>query len=341
MSYRHFGQMLCLFIAVSLLLTACGEKTNTETVTTLNERLEETKALFDSDDYPGAAKAFGTLLDDFRQSEPDINYKTAMSLREQVLLPLYEWLGVTEDTWRGGVDDTSRIVGSPMWAQAIIQGSYQKDADNSTKAHYVVAGTEDLLERVYRYCLYRYYRHAMDEGADICALGELPYTHDQAWGEFSKALIEKYPVELSDDFAWQGGSKLLIQDGEKTRTEWRDWVLEDLSPMDLAVSVDEVGYILEIAEEWSPMNFEWVNSTTGDVVKEYYQSNVMITLKDLSTGDARVLLTSSASPSFSSAMDFNSSAGNVGRHSYSDAKVDLREKVYPALKGIARVFPDE
>ena len=339
MSKRMKRVGLWLLICAALMLTGCGSgSVNKAEIEALNARIAEAEALYDAGDFFGAAKGLDAILVDYRQRKAGLDYKAAMALREQTLLPLYAWMGVTENTWRGGEDDASRFVGNPVWASAIIQETYQRDADKKTKTSYVTSGLDSALEIACRNSLYQYYRQAMDAGEDIYALDALAYAHDDAWAEFSKALYKKYPVELPDDFTWKGGKKLLITDGEKQYGKWAEKVLDGVSAADLATNADEAGYVLRIDEEWVQLNASWVHKDSGNVVKQYYRSDITIALKDLSTGEEHELYTCSKQPSQTSMMNFNSY--NVGKHADKDIQEAVREHVFPALEGIVHVFAD-
>lgn len=341
MTRRFKRMLLCLLVAATLALSGCGGKVDDAFIETLNGRLHEAEALYDAGDWLGAAKRFSALLADYRQERQAIGDDTALALRERVLLPFYDWAGVTAKSGKTGAYDDRQLIGNPLWAGQVITEQYQKDVarDRKRKASFLTYSLDSALELLERNSLYRYYRRAMEAGEDIYSLDEMPYVHDKVWEAFSETLLREYPIELTDDFTWQGGRKLVICDDEHAHCYWRDTALYSLSTMDLATAPDEAGYVLRFHEELVPLDAAWVNKNSGNVMKQYYRSDITITLEDLSTGEARVLHTCSASPSHSTMMQYNSSAGNIGVHE--DKGGILREYVFPEMEGIVHVFAKE
>lgn len=339
---RRIRRMLFLLVAATLALSGCGAKVDNAFIESLNERLHEAEVLYDAADWPGAAKRFSALLADYRQKRQEISDDTALALRERVLLPFYDWAGVTAGSGgKSGENDDDQLIGNPLWADQVITEQYQKNVagDRQRKADFLAYSLDSALELMERNSLYRYYRRAMEAGEDIYSFDELPYTHDKVWEAFSETLLKKYPIELTDGFTWQGGKKLVICDDEHAHCYWRDTALYGISTMDLATRADEAGYVLRFHEELVPLDAAWVNKSSGNVMKQYYRSDITITLEDLSTGEARVLHTCSASPSHSTLMQYNSSYGTIGRH---ENQYDtLCEHVFPEIEGIVHVFAKE
>ena len=187
---------------------------------------------------------------------------------------------------------------------------------------------------MFRNSLYQYYREQEDAGRDVGLLEELPYVHDKTWKEFTRTLCMKYRIDRAD-VTFKRGKKLMVENHESTWT-WQEAALLYIAPMDLAVSADEVGYILHIDEEKVPLNVAWVNKKTGNTVKNYYRSDITVSLENLETGEIIELCNGSATPNTGPATNFNSP--NVGRHSMSDAFEAIENGAYPVLGRYIHIY---
>ena len=321
--------VILLILSVAVMLSAC-EKVDGQAIEAMSAQLAQAEALHDAGDALGAAKAFRSMKEQFVEAQSKMNHKTAKALRERVLLPLYQWLGLT--------DGSSTIIGSPLWWQEINDGSYERKRNDDERTSYILYATEETLELLYRNSLYDRYRHVADEGGDIYTLEELPYAHDKGWSELSQTFYRKYqyPLNGTGSVPYKGGNKLLIRDQEKTGT-WSRAILQHVSTPDLAKDLDEARFVIHIEEDLVALNARWVDSRTGNTVKNYYRSDVTLTLEDLATGETQVLCKGSASPKvIPGVTNFNSS--NVGRHDGRDVAATLEQEALPILGKYMHVF---
>lgn len=280
--------------------------------------------LYEAGEYLDAARLLEEQISALKAAGDYEDLGDGLEDLETILLPLYDWMGVT-----GG---EARIVGTPDNSSFIL-GYDRSEGLTESQARNVRYGMQYALDLLQRNCLYRYYLQMEEHGADIRELEEFPYRHDRTWTEFSLALCESYPDGRLIRFL--DGKKLLIQGLRDMSDPWTTEILSKVPVTRIATDPDEVGWILRFDRYYKQVT-RTVNQRTGKQVGASYKYIVTVSFTDLYMGGTRVIKSyqKSPGPESSSGVSSNYIYGKYTEHDVSEI---MEQDILPVLAGYIRL----